>query len=72
MERQRHGESDECAGAQCGDQNGLGNRIKKKEQDKDNEAGKRTLQQVALKVGFSKLAVEVQKTAPSGDGAQFT
>lgn len=29
------------------------------------------LQQVALKVDFPKLAVEVQKTAPSGDGAEF-
>ena len=64
MERQRHGESDERAGAQCGDHNSLGNRIEHQKQKKDNEPGKRTLQQVALKVGFSKLAVEVQKTAP--------
>jgi len=72
VERQRHGESDERAGAQCGDQNSLGHPIEHQEQKKDNEAGKRTLQQVALKMGFSKLAVEVQKTAPSGDGAEFT
>ena len=72
MERQRDCESDERAGAQCGDQNSLGHLIEHQEQKKYNETGKRTLQQVALKMGFSKLAVEVQKTAPSGDGAKFT
>ena len=72
MKRKRHGESDNRTRAQCGDQNGLGHRIEYEEENEDNEAGKRTLQQVALQVVSSKLAVEVQRAAPSGDGAEFT
>jgi len=60
VERKRHCEGDKCAGAQCGNQNGLSNRIEYQEENKDNEAGKRALQQVALQVSLSELAVEVQ------------
>ena len=72
MQRKRDREGDKGTRAQCGDQNSLGDRIEYQKENEDNEAGKRALQQVALQVGFSKLAVEVQKTAPSGEGAQFT
>lgn len=72
MERKRYGERDKCAGPQCGDQYGLGHCIEQEEENKDDEAGKRTLQQVALQVGLSQLAVEIQVFAPPGGRAKST
>jgi len=72
MQGKRDRKRNKRAGAKCRNQHGLGEGIHDDEQNEDDSAGQRALQEVPAKIFLSDVAVEIQGSAPNAFEAECT